>query len=484
MSNDIHNGIRRQEFKDKCRQEDETFKWFVNNPKIFEKEFEILDPYILSGFADSLTECQRTVKERVKLLEKCGSLSIHSSCGSAKTLSGIYFIYYYGVKTLIISSRNAIKEQWENTIKQLYDNILSIETRTTKSSNPDIYIYSPQYLIKNINQFPLDVNMIIYDEVHSLISEGFKTVIFEPEKQVRRGLRTELPYMIALSATYPTDLKSIYIIKYYFGTPMKIESSIRNTPIYIYDHHPHNYNLTHFTGNELVSIDRRYETMNDECFIDKLLDNTLNIPSNILNYMRETLNSSKYKTFIITSNIKSSVYAALRFSKEYNCKVILIRSSTEKSYLIDVSNSEINELFNDEHFVDFNISKLLAKVNAVKIDDYNMVLNESPIIVGCYHRLKEGISINQATFLICTLFIYSVIARTQILGRIRRTCNDIDIQQRIRYAIVNSGKIPTNEMELIIKREKYGRLQDNTIEFKYDFKEECKTFEYENYIYI
>ena len=77
------------------------------------------------------------------------------------------------------------------------------------------------------------------------------------------------------------------------------------------------------------------------------------------------------------------------------------------------------------------------------------------VICGCYHRLKEGISIENAVWGICTKFIYSTIARTQILGRIRRTSKNEAITNHV--GLVNAlAFTPMGGMVLPVEATMYG----------------------------
>ena len=149
---------------------------------------------------------QLTVKKYKDIFKYYPTLSFRASCGSGKTLAGIYLIHYFGIKTLIISSRTSINDQWYNIIKSLYPNI-EIQTKDNHTKNPLIYIYSPQYMIKHLDNFPVEVNFIIYDEIHSIVSDNYGKCIEEPINQYKNKLRDNIPYMLALSGTYPQKNK-------------------------------------------------------------------------------------------------------------------------------------------------------------------------------------------------------------------------------------------------------------------------------------
>lgn len=559
---DIFKGITRQTAKDvETSKNSEIIKYFKEHPKIFPKIFNIEDPFKLSKF-DKMTECQELVKKYANLFKIFGAIAINSPCGSAKTLAGIYLIYYYGCKTLIISSRNAINDQWKTTIKNLYPGLTingepsqKVKRKTEngeKNKAPLIYIYTPQYLVNHADKFPADVNLIIYDEIHSLISNEFKKVLFIPEEQIKQGKREILPYMLALSATYP---KNMNLIHRFFGKPIPVKSSITKTPVYIHDFHAYFHGKTTFENSDPVGIDWDYINPNEYQFIDFLIYgpeyNNFKLKPQINEQLKKFYNvftslnfSEKFKTFIITNTIDASVYAALLFAQKYKFNAVVIRSNTDKSYLItpdslaaviaeniktegeeikktinggncneninghgdkinDIKSdkSMISEQFPDSvkhppkndveefgkiderqtvaHFTEFKKIKHLFE----KINDYREILPRCAFVAGCHHRLKEGISINEATTLICTKFIYSLIWRVQILGRIRRTTNDEETNNRQRVALVMSSNIPTNVQKIKALR-RHGYKSRKPYGFEYDFTDEAETFKKENYIYL
>lgn len=536
-------------------------EYLKNHPVIYEKAFSIKNPFEILNIKE-LTDIQKSIMKHAEYFKYYLSFAFSASCGSGKTLAGIYLIHYFGIKTLIISSRSSINDQWYNILTGLYPDI-SIETMNNKPDNPLILIYSPQYLIKHLKDFPLDVNFIIYDEIHSLISDCYGKCIVEPIKQYKEKSREKLPYILALSGTYPQKNK---LIKNIFGGYIKTEADITEIPIYIHDYHlnilnelvaikndmktndnlidykeiEEKYGIKYFLDREnhwkiikkqlskidlnnidvinsfseinsqtLIKLDKFYNPLDEFSYIDWTLKNI---------DMSNKINDKEITGFIITNTIKSALYAAVKYSYIYSCNVLLMRAVNESSYFI--KNFDI-DLYLKNHIKDTNYYEKILNGNSLEkllynyVEDgfllqecnefiYDDVLkndsvkkfkikgnlmniikeNDVRIICGCIARLKEGISIENAVWGICSKFVYSTIIRTQILGRIRRTSNNEYIKNYPREFYVISGNVRDNEYQLMFSSKKYHKKIDkNDIKLIYDYDYERTIFSNENYIY-
>ena len=347
--------------------------------------------------------------------------------------------------------------------------------------------------------------------------------------------------MLALSGTYPKQNKLIDTV---FGDHIPTVSAITDIPVYVYDYHveyarnilknssvfaewitdnkyydkvkrehvvkpeevasktglltvksdvPGNHqtqptpptpptplrstikSLNELPEHILIKLDARYNPFDDYQYIDYIIDN------NILSKHGIVI-TPELRGFVITETIDSSVYCAVRLSERYKCNIILMRSVDEPSYIItpqsmrEFDKLELNQEYLPKHYEKIDMKK--ANLPEV-LNKYNI-----SIICGCYHRLKEGISVENAVWGICTKFIYSDISRVQILGRIRRTSNNPIIQSAKRVFLVNSGKIMTNEYMLMNNAKRFHTKMDRSkIKTMYDFPYEKTVFDRENYIY-
>lgn len=438
----------------------------------------------------SKTVAQDFIEKNAPKMKIIGNMAVKCSCGAGKTLAGILMFSYLGYKTLIVSCRCAINEQWKKTLLNIYHNKITIQTReglfrgdeTLKkdSEEPDVYIYSPQYLASDIKKFPSDVGFIIYDEIHSLLSEEFSKVLTMPFENVINGVYSELPYMLCMSATYPAksskEYKDLMMI---FGVVYEQPSCITDIPVYVYDMRDH----SEARKENKDMFDKHYIPFDDVQLINSILKSNIsfyneNIEPTIINY-------PQYCGFVITSAINTSIYAWLRFYMKYkklNKRCILIRENVKGCYLL--TNDPPDDLL--------ELGPIVSEENLLKhsnFDDFCERLDtydKGDILFGTYHRLKEGISVQNAVWGICTSFIWSNCARVQILGRIRRTSTNPELNGFKRYFLVNSKKIPTNigKMFMLKKSHNTQALRNFKLEIEYDLNEEKEIFTKENYIKI
>lgn len=445
----------------------------------------IENPFDVLGFSEK-TEIQKKVATHSEWVDFYGNYAYSCSCGAGKTLAGVYLMYKKQCKTLIISSRNAVNDQWKTIIEEAYPNLTiytkdgyyrnkkciakasSVKNSLSSSSLvPDVYIFSPQYLIKHLD-IDISPGLVIYDEVHSLLSKQFINVLLLPLINVIENRWNELPYMMALSATYPSQStwqgkEAIKRIKKLFGSIYSTPSTITEIPVKVWDYRDH-FERRDREGNTLTNNDARggmfdsyykspsdYEVIN--FFYNKILED------------EEIVICPEYKGIVMTDLINSSVYAALHAHKIWNCNVVLVRAADECSYYFEKDkNSDFK----------FDVTVSLSDIVGVgKACDYKNVVDKCSIIVGTYHRLKEGFSVQNITWGICTKFPYNTIPRIQILGRIRRSSNDEALNRHERIFYVCSGKIPSTLGNPYYK----GKHR-----ILYDFKFEENLFKMENCI--
>ena len=433
---------------------------------------------------DTKTEIQQLVEKRINWFKNYGNCAYSCSCGSGKTIAGIYIMYYKQCRTLIISSRSAVNDQWKVTLETLYPNII-IQTKDGKYKNgvkintdtpSDVYIFTPQYLANKLNELnkidkPFSPSLIIYDEVHSLLSNAFIQVLLMPFINVIKGTWTELPYMVALSATYPDESttinrESLNRIKKIFGGIMTTSSTITNIPVKVWDYRDHyirvDNNGKQYTGmSALGAYDMKYKSLNEieaiNYFCDKIdKENTIKI-------------CPEYKGIIMTRTINASVYAAIYVHNRWKCNVVLVRTSDVPC-----------KYFDKDETIDYNIDEINIENNDIqKIPGMSCAFDKCKdkccIIVGTTSRLKEGFSVQNLVWGICSHFCYSTISRVQILGRIRRNSTDDELNKHERIFYVLSKRIPSTIT-----------IPNHTSQHRvlYDFNIEKIIFKNENYIRI
>jgi hypothetical protein len=434
----------------------------------------IESPYKLLNYTTK-TSIQTTALKHISTLQFAGNYAYSGSCGSGKTLAGISFIHGLQCKTLIISSRNSINDQWRNLLATLYPNLV-IETRVgkfiggvkVKPSNAshydtDIWVFSPQCLLKRMD-FPMTPSLILYDEVHSLMSDEFIQVLLLPFNRCMKKTWAELPYMVAFSATFPCgdlpkDKNALNRIMKIFGKIYYEPSAITNIPVHVWDYRN--------SYGDLGKYDSKYIPFvsDQECvqyFCDKV---NLNERIQVCN---------EYKGLIMTYTIDSSVFAALFAHQKWKCGVVLIRALDQKS-LYFPSDEEYE--WDYETHGDITYDELIEAEIGIPCE-YQDVVKDCAVVVGTFHRLKEGFSVQNLVWGICTKFVWSVSSRIQILGRIRRSSQDKALNEHYRIFYVCSVKVPTNLMS------PYRMKTKGPIKVLYDFDIEEELFKEENYTYI
>ena len=518
------------------------------------------DPHELLGLRGK-TSVQKLVDKHVPFLSMYGAFAYSCSCGSGKTIAGLQVMQQLQCRTLIISSRNAVNDQWKVIIEQLYPDLVieckRIQYRRGKRlkpneriDDPDVYIDTPQYLGKKIDSLTMHPSLIIFDEVHSLLGNAFIRVLLYPLLKVTTGEWDEMPYMIALSATYPPATSKGYksLVKL-FGKAFRTESSITDIPVYVWDYYDHyTVTVTHPKTNAMVEVtgqeargawDMKYRALEDhetiEYFADAIDGVNEEINTIIANKRKankgngngsqpgnpkqtasgnqstsavgnasvnqpDTTASSNgddtgiphdsmhdhsscseedlslidptdvhHKGIIITHSVDLSAYAAMYAHLRWNVNVLLIRAVDEDDLYIPFGNSDTYELTCCTTYDDIVRDGVGIKC------DYKEHIDDVSIIVGTYHRLKEGFSVQNITWGICTKYVWSYISRVQMTGRIRRSSDDPELNARKRILMVSSTRRPSNLRVPNAKK---------PFKWMYDFEIEKSLFEFENYIKI
>ena len=416
-----------------------------------------------------MTNIQTFVKNHISSFSKFQSFLYTASCGAGKTLAGIYAIYTLRCKTLIVSHRNAIKDQWETVLEKCFP---SIVIASDEYHTADVYIMSPQYLSTKTDKMKLPISLIIYDEIHAFTSDVFQEVLKFPYMCVLDGRFSQLPFMIGLSATLPpTNSKERQILKTIFGNAFAPSSSVTEQPIYVWDYR------NCFTEVKRGKFDEKYTPLDDyeaiEYFVKQIEKDKSIVPT-----------STKFKGIIMTSTITSSMFAALYVHLYWNINVLLIRAAHEKCVFLEkdkgtkISPYTFNKMITEDKFYE-------------DIDNFGSYcqlqerIDNCSIVVGCISRLKEGFSVESITWGIITQFVWSVGGRVQLLGRIRRQSQDEKINSHKRICYVCSRKAPNNQFAVYNAHGRKSVKQAIAMsKITYDFEYEDKMFAKENIQYV
>ena len=492
-------------------------KELIDQTKFDLNSYSTIDKFgdynVLAKF-NELSQLQQYVVDNYQDLLKFQARCFTASCGDGKTLATIYLMSKLRLKTLIISTRNAVNDQWLLELSTAFPS-LNITSRINPNEkikkedidkNFDVMICTPQYLYPKINNIKdhkeffqmMNFDLIVYDELHSLLSEQFSLVLSLPYLLKINKVKDKVPMMIGLTASLPnSNSKDYKTIVEMFGNPIRFESNITKIPVYFTDFRDS------ISEQDRGFCDSKYNAMDDyqayDYYKDVMLDKKI----------KPTID---YKLIIISSSIDSSVFCGLKSCLDFKINTLAMRAITEsnlvfeydklkdiiqisdlsnnilkmsdslvdKLRVLNKDNKKFEESILNEKYIELNYENIIKLNLATKIkkgNDYINYLSQVGIISGTYHRLKEGFNCKNIVYGICTKFIWSDTSRIQILGRIRRSSTDESLNKHIRIFFVSSGKIPSNLYQ------KFRHVKQK-IQITYDLAYEEELFKRENYIRI
>jgi hypothetical protein len=457
---------RRNKQEDVCN---EISEYCYNNPKtvtatatkINDKKM-LKDPFKAFGYT-SKSDVQQRMEKNLEKMSAFGAYAYSCSCGSGKTLAGINYIYNLKLQTVIISARNAVNDQWKTQLRDIYPRLVIYED--FKRTDGDVYVVTPQLIYRHLDDFPLTPGLIIYDEIHNMLATVHIQALLLPMMLVNRKQMHELPYMIGLSATYPEpSTRSYKYILKLFGKPIVCASTITQIPVYVHDYYDHySLNLTHEPRRHM-NFDRNYPKLNDMEAIKDAFDK---IDANTDGYYNINPTDTHYKGIVMGYTIYTSLLIARYIHDRYNCNVLLVRTENMPNILFrkdvkydysmipamdykkyvptvsitnqlnanDKSDSVVEEENGENEKPAIDTTDLLKCGIGEKYDFHVNGFDDIAIIVSTVQRLKEGFSVQYATWGICTKFVWNQASRVQILGRIRRSSPDEELNKQRRIML-------------------------------------------------
>lgn len=147
------------------------------------------------GFDGELREQQINIATKsLYMLAENGSVIISACTGAGKTVTSIYIATVLQRKTLILTNKTMLINQWAESIKKFCPTLtcqILKPKKTIKDPNATFFIANPINIPKFSKEFYNDIDVVIMDELHQLISP----------KGLRNLFYLQPSFLIGLSAT-------------------------------------------------------------------------------------------------------------------------------------------------------------------------------------------------------------------------------------------------------------------------------------------
>lgn len=390
-------------------------------------------------FKGSLRDIQKTPIENfiqsAENPEKLGGI-ISVPCGFGKTIMAIYVACYFKKKTLFISHKDFLNEQFISSVKEFVPSckIGKIKQNKIDVEGKDIVIATLQSLaIRDYEQSLFkDFGLVIVDECHHIASEVFSRAFRKMNIRISLGLSATLNRKDGLRKVFEWYLgKSVY-----------------------------NFKIDKNSSEMMVQIHKYFASSNEYSAIKTFYNGQPNIVAsinNICNY--------KPRTILIIDILKGIL------DVDKDRKVLIL--SERKNQLRD-----IEELLKDNGMLDYGYY-----IGGMKMCDLDISATKQ-IILATYQMSSEGLNIPTLNTLILASPIGDI---QQSVGRILREkkenrkytplCIDIYDElsvvkskgfRRLKYYKSN-GYIIKNYIDNLFVNDAYEEL--NLKDVKTDFKD-------------
>ena len=367
--------------------------------------------------------------------EKLGGI-ISVPCGFGKTIMAIYVACYFKKKTLFISHKDFLNEQFISSVKEFVPSckIGKIKQNKIDVEGKDIVIATLQSLaIRDYEQYLFkDFGLVIVDECHHIASEVFSRAFRKMNIRISLGLSATLNRKDGLRKVFEWYLgKSVY-----------------------------NFKIDKNSSEMMVQIHKYFASSNEYSAIKTFYNGQPNIVSsinNICNY--------KPRTILIIDILKGIL------DVDKDRKVLIL--SERKNQLRD-----IEELLKENGMLDYGYY-----IGGMKMCDLDISATKQ-IILATYQMSSEGLNIPTLNTLILASPIGDI---QQSVGRILREkkenrkytplCIDIYDElsvvkskgfRRLKYYKSN-GYIIKNYIDNLFVNDAYEEL--NLKDVKTDFKD-------------
>jgi len=300
--------------------------------------------------------------------EKLGGI-ISVPCGFGKTIMAIYIACYFKKKTLFISHKDFLNEQFITSVKEFVPNakLGKIKQNIIDINDKDIVIATLQSLALreyDLNIFK-DFGLVIVDECHHIASEVFS----------RAFRKMSIKLTLGLSATLNRKDGLRKVFEWYLGKSV------------------YNFTVDKTSCDMIVQIHKYYTPAPDYSLIKTFYNGQPNIIASINNICNH-----KPRTLLIIEILKSIL------KKEPERKILIL--SERKNQLKD-----LEELIKND-----NIANYGYYVGGMKMCDLDISATKQ-IILATYQMSSEGLNIPTLNTLILASPISDI---QQSVGRILR----------------------------------------------------------------
>lgn len=165
-----------------------------------------------NGFEGELRDQQKIISGKaLQTLSESGSVIVSAFTGAGKTVTSLQIACVLGKKTLIMTNKKMLISQWEESINKFCPSMpvqVLVPKKTIKCPTTRFFIVNPINIPKFPKEFFNDMDTLIVDELHQIMSK----------KSLRNFFHVYPSYLIGLSATpirYDSYDKCITI---FFGT--------------------------------------------------------------------------------------------------------------------------------------------------------------------------------------------------------------------------------------------------------------------------
>lgn len=380
-------------------------------------------PLTDATFVGTLREYQQDFLADFSLVTNSGVL-LEASCGSGKTVLGIYLSLVRGKRTLILVPTYYLAKQWKDRIEQFTR--CSCQILTSKDSKIRV---DADFTIAVLDLFSVRV-------LPSALTDTIGTVVLDEAHRV--GAETYLPILneipaanrIALTATFRRADGVHKILRYHFGDHYKMESRFPRPLVYgistevtferlISKNKPYERTLEFFDTAGIPYVETKSTVSFPNSFAGKTVDNIFTEYA-----LKEHLNRTHTKE--VQNCLKRGTelpYATVDTHLNENCKRMKLTISTIQKCLdsgrtvlfLSKRKDTLRMLY--DYFERYKPMLIVSETNSRSPEEEKYLQTKCQLILGVIQLAKEGLDIDRLD----TLIIHLPMKDTeQAVGRISR----------------------------------------------------------------